>query len=89
LNPIENVWAETKSVMAENWPDPSSAFKNALWDVVLDAWKEVAHSEGYAATLVESLPRRMQMVIDSEGYCHIEWLQSNSPFKGYVKVQNS
>jgi hypothetical protein len=24
--------------------------------------------EGYAATLVESLPRRMQMVIDSEGY---------------------
>jgi hypothetical protein len=33
----------------------------ALWDVVLDAWEEVAHSEGYAATLVESLPRRMQM----------------------------
>jgi hypothetical protein len=58
----------TKRVMAENWPDPSQASKNALWDVVLDAWEEVAHSEVYAATLIESLPRRMQMVIDSEGY---------------------
>jgi hypothetical protein len=42
LNPVENVWAETKRVMAENWPDPSPACKNALWDVVLDAWEEVA-----------------------------------------------
>jgi hypothetical protein len=68
LNPIENVWAEAKRVMAENWPDPSPASTNARWDVVLDAWEEVAHSKVYAATLVESLPRRMQMVIDSEGY---------------------
>jgi hypothetical protein len=68
LNSIENVWAETKSVMAENWPDPSPASENALWDAVLDVWEEVAHGEVYAATLGESLPRRMQMVIDSEGY---------------------
>jgi hypothetical protein len=54
--------------MAENWPDPSPASKYVLWDVVLDAWEEVTHSEVYAATLVESLPQRMQMVIDSEGY---------------------
>jgi hypothetical protein len=60
LNKIENVRVETKHVMAENWPDPSTASKNALWDVVLDAWEEVAHSEVYAATLVESLPWRMQ-----------------------------
>jgi hypothetical protein len=57
-----------KHVMAKNWPDPSPASKNTLWDVVLDAWEEVAHSEVYAATLVESLPWRMQMVIDSVGY---------------------
>jgi hypothetical protein len=67
LNPIENVWAEMKHVMAEKWPDPSPASKNALWDV-LDPWEEVAHSEGYAATLVESLTRRLQMVIYSDGY---------------------
>jgi hypothetical protein len=54
--------------MAENWPDPSPTSKNALWDVVLDASEELAHSEGYAATLVELVPRRMQMVIDSESY---------------------
>jgi hypothetical protein len=54
--------------MAENWSDPSPAFTNAAWDFVLDAWKEVAHSEGYASALVESLPGRMQIVIDSEGY---------------------
>jgi hypothetical protein len=53
--------------MAENWPDPSPASKNALWDVVLDVWEEVAHSDVYAAT-VELLPRRMQMVIDSDYY---------------------
>jgi hypothetical protein len=68
LNPIENVRPETKRVMAENCPDPSPASKNFLWDVVLDAWEEVAHSEVYASTLVESLPCSMQMVIDSEGY---------------------
>jgi hypothetical protein len=68
LKPIKNVWAETKRVMAENWPDPSPASKKALWNVGLGAWKEVAHSEGCAVTLVESLPRRMQMVIDSEVY---------------------
>jgi hypothetical protein len=65
LNPIENVWAETKRIMAENWPDPSPASKNAPWDVVLDAWEEVAHSEVYTATLIESLLQRMEMVIDS------------------------
>jgi hypothetical protein len=68
LNSVENVWAETKRVMAENSPDPSPAFKNALWNVVLDAWEEVTHSEGYASTLIESLPQRMQMVTDSESY---------------------
>jgi hypothetical protein len=41
---------------------------NALCNFVIDAWEEVARSEGYAATLVESLPWRMQMVIDSEVY---------------------
>jgi hypothetical protein len=68
LNAIENVRAETKRVMVENWPVPSPASKNAIWDVVLYAWEEVARSEGYFATLVESLPRRMLMVIDNEGY---------------------
>jgi hypothetical protein len=72
--------------MAENWPDPSQASTNALWDVVLDAWEEVAQSEGYASTLVESLPRRMQMVIDSEGYWTPYWMAPiKQPFEGLRK----
>jgi hypothetical protein len=76
LKPIENVWAETKSVIAENWPDPSPGCKNALWDIVLDAFEGMAHSEGYAATLVESLPRTRQMIVRVTGR-HIVWLESN------------
>jgi hypothetical protein len=34
----------------------------------------VAHSEVYAATLVELLPRKMQMVIDSKGYWTPYWM---------------
>jgi transposase len=40
LNPIENVWPETKCVMAENWPDPSLASTNALWEFFLDSWEK-------------------------------------------------
>jgi hypothetical protein len=39
-----------------------------VWDFALDAWEEVFHSEDYVATLVDSLPLGMQMVIDSEAY---------------------
>jgi hypothetical protein len=54
LSPIENLWAETKRGMAEKWPDPSPASKNAQL-FLLDAWEEVVHSEVYAATLVENV----------------------------------
>ena len=68
LNPIENVWWETKRTMSENWPDPPPASKEALWDLVTDAWDEVASSEHYASSLVRSMPRRLRQVIDNDGY---------------------
>jgi len=68
LNPIENMWAETKRVMSENWPDPPPTTRDALWNVVNDAWEEIAHSPRYANTLVRSLPRRCQAVVEAEGY---------------------
>lgn len=68
LNPIENMWAETKRVMAENWPDPPPSTTDALWDVVLDAWEEIAQSPNYSSTLVASLPRRLQAVTESNGF---------------------
>lgn len=68
LNPIENVWAETRRTMAENWPDPEPNNADALWQIIHEAWEEVAHSENYAARLVDSLPRRMRMVVESGGF---------------------
>jgi transposase len=58
LNRIENVWAKTKHVMAENWPDPSPASKNALWDVVLDAWEEVPMVKATLRHLLSHFLRR-------------------------------
>jgi hypothetical protein len=76
--------------MAVNGPVPSPASKNALRDVVLDAWEQVAQSEGYASTQDESLPRRMQMVIDSEGYWTPYWMAPvKQPFLGLRKIQHS
>jgi hypothetical protein len=34
LNPIENVWAETKQDMAENWPDPPQASTNTPYGIL-------------------------------------------------------
>lgn len=68
LNPIENVWAETKRTMSENWPDPPPTNKESLWELVSNAWDEVASSDGYAATLVSSLTRRLSQVIENDGF---------------------
>lgn len=68
LNPIENVWAETKRTIGENWPNPQPTNADALWELISDAWDEVASSESYAATLVRSLPRRLRQVIENDGF---------------------
>lgn len=67
LNPIENVWAETKRVLRENWVYPGPRNADELWLLVHEAWEEVAHSENYAKRLVNSMPRRMNLVVEEEG----------------------
>lgn len=68
LNPIENVWAETKRTMSDNWPSSQPTNSDQLWELVSDAWDEVASSEGYAARLVRSLPRRLSRVVENGGF---------------------
>ena len=67
LNPIENVWAEIKRTMSENWPDPPPRTKEALWDLISDAWDEVASCKTLTKILVKSMRRRLTQVIDNEG----------------------
>jgi hypothetical protein len=42
MNPIENMWSEVKGTMQENWPVLPPRNNNELWDLVSDAWDEVA-----------------------------------------------
>ena len=62
LNPIENLWAQMKDSVAEK--QPSSA--KALVSTIKEVWvKEI--SEGYCASLVDSMSRRLQAVIKVHG----------------------
>lgn len=67
LNPIEHVWALLKKTLKENWPDPAPRTVNALWDLVHSSWERIAMDEDFFHTLVNSMPRRIQAVIDANG----------------------
>jgi hypothetical protein len=87
LNPIEKCVAgdETRNARKLSWLIPSFYERPVGFSS-----RRLGRGGGYAATLVESLPRRMQMVIDSEGYWTPYWTDPNKQnFKGYVNVQNS
>jgi hypothetical protein len=43
--------------MQETWPEIRPRNKDALWNLVSDAWDEVASSQRYVQRLVESMPR--------------------------------
>ena len=68
MSPIENVWAETKRVLNENWPTNPPTSKDALWELVSNAWDEVGSSTAYAENLVRSLPRRLRQVVENDGF---------------------
>lgn len=68
LNPIEHVWAKWKHHIRKNWPHPPPRSDDALWSIMLDAWEEIALDEQYFKHLVQSMPRRLQHVVDAGGY---------------------
>ncbi|KAJ4427089.1 hypothetical protein ANN_24704 [Periplaneta americana] len=46
--------------------------KDALWNIIEDAWDRVSSRRQYLRCLITSIPRRMQAVIDAEGL-HIRY----------------
>ena len=63
LNPIEHLWEELERRLHSQPNRPSSL--QALTSAVMDAWKSIPMAT--YQKLVESLPRRVQAVIDAKG----------------------
>jgi hypothetical protein len=68
MNLIENTWSEVKNAIQETWPDLPPGNRNALWTFVSDAWDEVASSQHYVRSLIESVPRRIRSVVEAQGF---------------------
>ena len=62
LNPIENLWADVKEVVAAAKPTT----KELLWNVVKEAWSEISLKR--CQDLVNSMPRRCAAVIANKGH---------------------
>ena len=61
LNPIENMWSEMKNRLRDKRPTSKEGIKK----VCLQVWKKIGVD--YLQKLYESMPRRMQAVIQAEG----------------------
>ena len=62
LNPIENLWADVKEVVATAKPTT----KESLWNEVMEAWSEIPLKR--CQDLVNSMPRRCVAVIANKGH---------------------
>jgi len=54
--------------MQETWPVLPPRNSDELWTLVLDAWDKVASSMRYIRSLIESMTRRMESVVEAEGF---------------------
>ena len=61
LNPIENLWSQMKHMQRKERATSAEGLKR----IARKVWKGV--SSDYLKKLYESMPRRMQAVIDAEG----------------------
>jgi hypothetical protein len=74
MNPIENLWgllvvALNKSRNEQGLPFHARDANGAdeLFALVNSEWQKLMHNESYIESLIESLPRRLQEVINEEG----------------------
>ena len=61
LNPIENVWRQLK--IAVQARKPTSAAHG--WEIIQEEWPKI--SQKYYETLVHSMGRRLQAVLEANG----------------------
>jgi hypothetical protein len=65
LNPDENVGSMIKGYVRSTRPIINS--EEELWNALELAYQRLSNDRGYFIELVESMPRRLQAVIDAEG----------------------
>jgi len=63
LNPIENLWSETKTMVRRRTPPPSNI--RELEKYVKGAWKDIPPE--YYKKLIDSMPQRIKAVIAANG----------------------
>ena len=64
VSPIENVWGRMVDILTPRLRNRRTT-ADELWEAVQDAWAQL--TADYCRRLVNSVPRRLQAVIDSEG----------------------
>lgn len=62
LNPIENLWA----IMTSQWEGGNTRSKQALISHCLSVWESL-RGQNICETLVDSIPRRLNAVVDNLG----------------------
>lgn len=63
LNPIENYWAN----ITRDWINVFPRTKERLEDYIVERWEAERHNPQYFLNLYNSMPYRMQAVIDNNG----------------------
>jgi transposase len=72
LNPIEHLWAYLKHELNRRYPDTKDirggpdTVKRVLVQRLLEVWWDIG--EGVLNRLIDSMPRRVQAVLDAKGW---------------------
>lgn len=72
LNPIKHVWKKLKELVYIRHPDilslpkDTEATKEAIFEAIKEAWEAIP--DEFFKALVDSMPRRVQAVIDANGW---------------------
>jgi len=86
MKPTENMWSEVDVTMQATCPVLPVRNSCELWTLVSDTWDEVALSQHYVRSLIESMTQRIKSVVEAHEfwtfYYRGQFISENSPFKG-------
>ena len=63
INPIKNIWES----MARAWSPEEYTTKESLFEYARNLWNQIREDPDYCEKLIESLPKRLEACIESEG----------------------